>query len=221
MANTPAVTSKTFTRQCGACATEFTFTASGRGRFNQRTYCSKQCKLDAVSRRKKAATGGVEIQRQCSGCGADFTIVRGWGGSNTTRKYCTPQCKDKAILARIRERRKAVNKEYDPEARQKAWLATKANPESLAKHRASTNKYRAETRNFLAEYKMERGCVDCGYKEHPAALQLDHEGYKSVSIAEARSSKTRLLAEIEAGKCVVRCANCHAVVTWKRKVGLA
>lgn len=65
---------------------------------------------------------------------------------------------------------------------------------------------------------MSRGCVDCGYKEHYSALQLDHEGEKSMEIADARSSIARLKREIEAGRCKVRCANCHSIITWKRKV---
>lgn len=27
---------------------------------------------------------------------------------------------------------------------------------------------------FVQSYKLERGCVDCGYKGHPAALEFDH-----------------------------------------------
>lgn len=48
-------------------------------------------------------------------------------------------------------------------------------------------------------------------------LQLDHTGPKSMSIADARSSIRRLKDEIERGKCVVRCANCHAVKTAERR----
>lgn len=50
-----------------------------------------------------------------------------------------------------------------------------------------------------------------------SALQLDHEGKKSVEIALARTSIDRLLAEIRNGECVVRCANCHSIKTWERK----
>jgi hypothetical protein len=75
----------------------------------------------------------------------------------------------------------------------------------------------SKAREWLAKYKLERGCVDCGYREHAAALQLDHEGPKAVEIAEARSSIRRLMAEIEAGQCKVRCANCHSIRTWERK----
>jgi len=72
-------------------------------------------------------------------------------------------------------------------------------------------------REWLSAYKLERGCVDCGYKEYACALQSDHEGVKSVSIADARSSIDRLKKEIEDGQCVVRCANCHSIRTWRDK----
>lgn len=77
--------------------------------------------------------------------------------------------------------------------------------------------YQVAVRAWLADYKMSKGCADCGYAEHPAALQLDHEGEKSIEIADARTSVARLLREIESGQCVVRCANCHSVKTWERK----
>lgn len=73
---------------------------------------------------------------------------------------------------------------------------------------------------WLSEYKMSRGCVDCGYAKHPAALQLDHEGPKSRSIADSRSSIGGLEREIKNGKCVVRCANCHSIKTLERKLAM-
>lgn len=72
---------------------------------------------------------------------------------------------------------------------------------------------------WLAEYKRERGCIDCGYNAHPAALQLDHNGPKTATISELRTSIQRMMTEIERGRCVVRCANCHAVKTWAEKNG--
>jgi hypothetical protein len=31
-----------------------------------------------------------------------------------------------------------------------------------------------EFRAYIQSIKMERGCTDCGYREHPAALDFDH-----------------------------------------------
>ena len=70
---------------------------------------------------------------------------------------------------------------------------------------------------FLQEIKLSRGCVDCGYNFHPAALEFDHlpgaEKLGSVS-SLVSCSRERLLAEI--AKCEVVCANCHRVRTARR-----
>jgi hypothetical protein len=65
---------------------------------------------------------------------------------------------------------------------------------------------------------MERGCTDCGYAEHPEALQFDHIPIyeKECDIAQlADASKERYLRELE--KCEIVCANCHAVRTANRR----
>lgn len=97
------------------------------------------------------------------------------------------------------------------------WGASAEAIAAMQPYRDQGLPYGTAVRGWLADYKLKIGCVDCGYKEHFAALQLDHEGTKSVSIAKARTSIDRLLAEIESGECKVRCANCHAVKTWERK----
>lgn len=75
-----------------------------------------------------------------------------------------------------------------------------------------------ENVEFLHEYKLERGCVDCGYREHAEALDFDHlPGVeKSFTIGQVGIRKNRdvLLAEI--AKCEVVCANCHRVRTKRR-----
>jgi hypothetical protein len=70
---------------------------------------------------------------------------------------------------------------------------------------------------FLANYKMSRGCVDCGYKGHPRALDFDHLSNKSFTIGGKGREKEwkQLLAEIE--KCEVVCSNCHRIRTHNRE----
>lgn len=80
-------------------------------------------------------------------------------------------------------------------------------------------KKRAAKWRLAQMIKRERGCIDCGYNEHPVALQFDHvgddkKGNVSNLIRSDYSWKT-ILKEID--KCEVRCANCHAVVTARRK----
>jgi hypothetical protein len=67
-------------------------------------------------------------------------------------------------------------------------------------------------RRWLDAYKLEHGCVDCGFRDHPAALHFDHtQTDKALNVCNAKSLAQ---AQREITKCVVRCANCHAIKTW-------
>jgi hypothetical protein len=74
-------------------------------------------------------------------------------------------------------------------------------------------------RAFVNQYKLERGCKQCGYNEHPVALELNHidPQTKEFSIAKALPSVSmeRLLKELE--KCEVLCANCHQIHTYEHQ----
>ena len=67
--------------------------------------------------------------------------------------------------------------------------------------------------------KLEQGCIDCGYNEHAVALQFDHTGDdKKMNVSDMIRSDyawSSIMEEIR--KCEVRCANCHSVMTAKRK----
>jgi Zn finger protein HypA/HybF involved in hydrogenase expression len=83
--------------------------------------------------------------------------------------------------------------------------------ECLAKYDA--DKY-AKHKDIVNRIKLERGCVDCGYRGHPSALHFDHRdpGLKSFAVARGlRRGLESILKEID--KCDVRCANCHAIRT--------
>lgn len=143
----------------------------------------------------------------CVHCGQAF--VSKPMGHNA--RFCGKKCKAKAKYRREKGSVVVV------EGRKRHWKKVKVDKVLLEKHNKQGQMTASKTRQWLAAYKLERGCVDCGYKGHYAALQLDHEGMKTVAISTARSSVTRLMQEIEAGQCKVRCANCHAVKTWERK----
>jgi len=66
---------------------------------------------------------------------------------------------------------------------------------------------------------MEKGCMDCGYNEHPAALEFDHhvDSEKSFNIGEQIGSRSRERLWEEIAKCDVVCANCHAIRTATRR----
>lgn len=75
----------------------------------------------------------------------------------------------------------------------------------------------AGKRKILKEYLVNRGCVDCGYNKHHAALEFDHMPgfvkYKNV-MAMCWDSWEKIWAEVD--KCEVVCSNCHSIRTYNR-----
>jgi hypothetical protein len=67
------------------------------------------------------------------------------------------------------------------------------------------------------EIKLARGCVDCGYKAHPAALDFDHRPGEIKTYAVCTmAGMSQALIDAEIAKCDVRCANCHRISTFNR-----
>jgi hypothetical protein len=68
-------------------------------------------------------------------------------------------------------------------------------------------------------YKVEQGCVDCGYNDHPAALEFDHlpGEDKLFNIGEKLGVYKPETIWAEIAKCEVVCANCHAIRTTTRR----
>jgi hypothetical protein len=66
-----------------------------------------------------------------------------------------------------------------------------------------------------SSYKLERGCIDCGYKVHAVALHFDHVYGEKIRDVSLYHKWELALPEVE--KCVVRCANCHAIKTFENK----
>ena len=76
--------------------------------------------------------------------------------------------------------------------------------------------YRVEFFRTIQAYKLERGCADCGFNKHPAALEFDHLHSKIATISNmAGWPLDKLAAEIN--KCEVVCSNCHHIRTYERK----
>jgi hypothetical protein len=77
---------------------------------------------------------------------------------------------------------------------------------------------RSRFREYIAA-QLVGGCVDCGIADI-RVLAFDHvRGVKvaAISMTMRDASFEKLKAEI--AKCEVRCANCHAIVTYKRSGG--
>lgn len=81
---------------------------------------------------------------------------------------------------------------------------------------------RINMRAYLDAYKVRKGCVSCGYRGHPAALQFAHRDgvtkYRTQSgrvvhpsDMVGRYSPATILREIDL--CDVKCSNCHAIET--------
>ena len=69
----------------------------------------------------------------------------------------------------------------------------------------------------MAFIKMAVGCADCGYKEHPVALDFDHRpGTEKLFTVAEGCRKPWAVVEAEIAKCDVVCANCHRIRTWTR-----
>jgi len=79
-------------------------------------------------------------------------------------------------------------------------------------------KHSDKMRIKIANYKLEEGCTDCGYRGHHAALEFDHitPSIKFYNIANmTRWSWKNILKEIE--KCEVVCSNCHRIREWDKR----
>ena len=78
----------------------------------------------------------------------------------------------------------------------------------------------AERRVLIDAIKLDRGCIDCGYREAACALDFDHRDpeHKLFTISQSmQRNLDLLLAEI--AKCDVRCRNCHAIRTKEQRLG--
>ncbi len=123
--------------------------------------------------------------KNCLKCGLEYSP------NSSTQKYCVP-CK--------KEYRKKYHKKY--------W---KNHPE-LKKERTKRNyiNYRKK-RAFVLNYKTDKCCPTCGYKEHPEILQFHHKNKseKRYLIANSLTQLSLKNIKLEINKCILLCPNCH------------
>lgn len=137
----------------------------------------------------------------CEQCGNLFKTKR-----PTIAKYCSSLCSSRA-------RPKRKQSPEDTKRRREKRLQQPGYRE------AETAKAHARFRrvkDWLVEYKMSKGCVDCGYNKHFSALDIDHVNGKTSHIHKLKSIKA-IQAEIKKHDCVVRCANCHRIKSYNTK----
>lgn len=140
-------------------------------------------------------------------------MPRGYRGKVISGKEATRRWRERnpdKVKAANRKPRKRI---YDPIAAKQRRLNRLQKPGYRELLNQTTNTRMTQLRRWLDNYKLERGCVDCGYRKHNAALHFDHvEGKKIMNVCNAKSIEQ---AKLEIAKCEVRCANCHAEKTFK------
>lgn len=88
----------------------------------------------------------------------------------------------------------------------------------LYQRKAAITRYLA-AKEYLVQYKINKGCAICGYKKHHAALELDHivpVGNKRRYFA-AMTSISSLVKYINDPNIQLLCANCHRIKTFTNK----
>ena len=80
----------------------------------------------------------------------------------------------------------------------------------------NAREYRQKNRDYVAKYKMSKGCEICGFKaEHHCQFDLHHVDPKTKSYKGSHKSYdagwSRDRIDNEISKCMVVCKNCHAL----------
>lgn len=135
-------------------------------------------------------------ERICVECQQGFSAKR------LSALFCSGRCRD----------RSRVRQPASP-AQRRAWRLKRLTRPGYREHvNAISNARATRIRRWLDAQKLAAGCCDCGFRVHPSALHFDHiSSNKTINVCNAKSITQ---AKKEISKCVVRCANCHAIKTW-------
>lgn len=184
------------TKVClGACGENLPLSAFGvslSGKLGRRARCHR-CRADeAVIHRKMNPPSFTEEQRK-------------------TRREASKRW---SRTERGKEIMRGHNRSAKAKARRKLWHQTTEGKQSQKK---GSRRLHEKRRAWLQAEKMRRGCIDCGYNEHPAALDFDHvSGVKHFIISKNVGRCIEAL-QAEIAKCVVRCSRCHRIKTFETR----
>jgi len=79
-------------------------------------------------------------------------------------------------------------------------------------HSKNVNERRLVIRAIFMEWKQTLSCSRCGFDDHRALHFHHHDGNKEANIADLVSCGAGMeTIQKEAAKCIVLCANCHAI----------
>lgn len=85
---------------------------------------------------------------------------------------------------------------------------------------AAVAKRKKELAEFIAEYKKDKFCINCGFS-HPAALDFHHRNPTTkIALVSQMPNYGWSLAKIkeEIDKCDILCANCHRILHYNQKI---
>lgn len=128
------------------------------------------------------------------------------------------KCKNRKAISQFNYKNRGVGRRH---ARCKTCTradvrsAYKKNREHYLKYRIERNRMLRENfGRFIRSYLLEHPCIECGNSD-PRVLHFDHvKGIKLANVSLLRAHGANLeYVKREIEKCVVRCANCHAVKT--------
>jgi transposase-like protein len=188
------------------------------------SYWLKKYDLVAAGRARHAPKGNVqpELLREMANEGMTIRqIAKEMGvGQSTVRYWFGRLGVETGRMATIREsdaaRKAGLRKTYLKCARHGRTIFL-ARPEggfrcAKCNVRAVSERRRAVKRALVREAGGE--CVLCGFAEHPAALQFHHLDPAEKEFQLGHQGLTRSMGQMraEAEKCVLLCANCHALV---------
>lgn len=88
-------------------------------------------------------------------------------------------------------------------------------PDVVERGRTYSREHKRELRKYLNSLKDDP-CTDCGIKYPPYVMQFDHldPALKSFGVSRIPSKSA---IDVEAAKCELVCANCHAIRTHGRR----
>jgi len=87
---------------------------------------------------------------------------------------------------------------------------------NIEDRKANRNKLREMGKKFIMNYKKNKCCSKCGYKEHSEILCFHHnQNNKKFEIAD-RGGASIIAIEKEIKKCVLLCPNCHNWLHYKK-----
>lgn len=143
--------------------------------------------------------------KTCKYCGRSFAD----NTSNSSRKFCSKSCR---YAERYRRLYQPTQESREP--RECNYCGASFSPGHGrqvyccrdCKERAKTDR----VGEWLREYKLARGCADCGFCAHSWALEFHHlSGRDKLYNTNELTSFEKAQEEIE--RCVVLCANCHRI----------